>query len=75
MYKKLTLFGDKGYPLYVLHMSPMCPSDEYFKLKNAVEWRTCFSFHRGIDQLTLVGDGYRVFKLNWEWISRMEAYK
>lgn len=75
MKRKLTLLGDKGYPAYIMHFSPQCPDKAYLDLKTAVEWWTCFSFHRCIDQLILVGDGYRVFKLNWEWISRMEAYK
>ncbi len=75
MKRKLTLLGDKGYPLYVMHFSPLCPENAYLDLRKAAEWKTCFEFDKDIDYLTLIGDGYRKFKLNWQWINRLEKYR
>lgn len=72
---KLTLLGETGYPAYVMHLSNLCPEDVYLKLKKAVEWKTCFSWDKGIDYLTLTGDGYRIFKLNWLWVERLERFR
>lgn len=75
MKRKLTLLGDQGYPLYIMHFSPQCPDKAYWDLRKAAEWKTCFEFDKGIDYLTLIGDGYRKYKLNWQWINRLELYR
>lgn len=75
MKRKLTLLGDKGYPLYIMYFNPQCPDKAYWDLRKAAEWKTCFEFDKGIDYLTLVGDGYRKYKLNWQWINRLEKYR
>lgn len=72
---KLILLGETGYPSYVIHFSNLCPEGEYLHLKKAVEWKTCFSLAKGIDYLTLTGDGYRVFSLNWLWIEKLERFR